>query len=325
MYAETLTPARPPSFPTLFPFESRFIEVAGCRLHYVEEGQGAVMLFLHPAPASSFMYREFIGTLRKRFRCVALDYPGFGLSAPGRDFGHSLDDYARAVAAFVEALHLERITLVVHDAGGPIGLRAAGLAPHRYRAFVLSDTFGFPLREFRLVRTILRFVSTSRALRAANRRMNLLPWLVSTLAPVRRRLPAEVRRTYRALFPTADSRDRILDLLRELAHRDDFLEQTEAGIRTHLRSRRALLLFGQFDPVRLLGFMKRFEGLFPNHRSRVVPWEGHFPHEGSPQVMIAEIELWMRQLEMDEHDEAHPSRRDPDPAHHDGIPLPWEP
>jgi len=315
----------PPWRPELFPFTSRFVDVAGNLVHYVDEGGGPALLFLHPAPASSFMYREFVLRLRERFRCVALDYPGFGLSQAGRRFGYSLDEYAETVSRFVDTLQLRAITLVLHDAGGPIGLRAAAMAPDRYRAFVLSDTFGFPLREFRLVRAMLRFVSTSRTVRHVNRRLNLLPWLVSTLAPLRRRLPADVRRTYRALFPTPESRDRILDLLRQLAQGEDFLERTEQGIAMHLRSRPALLMYGQFDPVRLLGFMRRFERLFPNHRSRVIPWEGHFPHEGSPARMIAEIGDWMDDLEASGDGKAHARRRAADPAHHDRVPLPRQP
>jgi len=237
----------------------------------------------------------------------------------------TLEEYAGAVSGFADALDLRAVTLVVHDAGGPIGFGAATMAPERYRAFVVSDTFAFPLREFRLVRTMLRFVSTSAAVRALNRRLNLLPWLVSTLAPVRRRLPRDVRRTYRALFPTPESRDRILDLFRELARRDDFLQRTEEGILRHFRSRPALLMYGQYDPVRLLGFMRRFEQMFPDHRSRVVRWEGHFPHEGSPRRMIAEIVDWMEDVEKGAYGETHAGRRAPDPAHPDRVSLPWQP
>src|SRR5262249_9115853 len=150
-----------------------------------------------PAPASSFIFREFIAAFRRRRRCIALDYPGFGLSTGRAGFGYSLLERARIVARFVEALNLDAITLVVHDAGGPIGLRAAATAPERYRAFVLSDTFGFPLDDFPLVRAALRFVSGSRLVRILNRRLNLLPRLASTVAPVRRRLGPGVRQVYR--------------------------------------------------------------------------------------------------------------------------------
>ena len=69
----------------LFPFESRFVDIDGHSVHYVDEGSGPTLLFLHGNPTWSFVYREVIESLRDEFRCIAVDYPGFGLSsaAPG--------------------------------------------------------------------------------------------------------------------------------------------------------------------------------------------------------------------------------------------------
>jgi haloalkane dehalogenase len=69
----------------LFPFESRFVDIDGHSVHYVDEGSGPTLLFLHGNPTWSFVYRDVIESLRDEFRCVAVDYPGFRLSsaAPG--------------------------------------------------------------------------------------------------------------------------------------------------------------------------------------------------------------------------------------------------
>lgn len=64
----------------LFPFESRFVELDGNVVHYVDEGAGPILLMLHGNPVWSFVYRDVIVALRSRFRCIALDFPGFGLS-----------------------------------------------------------------------------------------------------------------------------------------------------------------------------------------------------------------------------------------------------
>src|SRR5215831_8345477 len=64
----------------LFPFESRFLSAEGTRFHYVDEGGGPTLLFLHGGPMSSFMWRHSLGVLRHRHRCVAVDLPGLGLS-----------------------------------------------------------------------------------------------------------------------------------------------------------------------------------------------------------------------------------------------------
>lgn len=51
-------------------------------------------------------------------------------------------------------------------------------------------------------------------------------------------------------------------------------------------------MFGQFDPVRWVGWVNRLQRIFPRHEVQIIPWEGHFPHEGSPQRMIDAIQKW---------------------------------
>lgn len=60
----------------LFPFRSRFLDVRGARVHYIDKGEGPVFLGLHGNPTWSFLYRHIVAGLKDRFRCVALDYPG---------------------------------------------------------------------------------------------------------------------------------------------------------------------------------------------------------------------------------------------------------
>ena len=124
-----------------------------------------------------------------------------------------------------------------------------------------------------------------------------MPRVVATLAPVRRRLSREERAVYQQLFPTPKSRDRILDLMSQLLTQQQYLQQVEEGIQQHLRDLPVLLMYGQFDPARLAGWPRRFEELFPQHRTRIIPGEGHFPHEGSPARMIAEILDWYDAIE----------------------------
>ena len=279
----------------LFPYESRFIDLDGSRIHYVDEGSGPPLLMLHPAPASSFIYRTFISRLRSSHRCLALDYPGFGLSPMNNGNSLSLASLSNIVQNFVRKIDLQGITMMVHDASGAIGLGAATADPERYEGFILTDTFAFPLDDYWPMRTMMRAV-TSRPFRWINREANLMVRLVSSIAPVRRRLSANEREVYQQLFASGESRDRILDLMQELLVQRDYLARVEQGIRNNLSDRPALIMYGQFDPARLVGWPGRFEGLFPNHRSAVIPWEGHFPHEGSPDAMIEEIVSWRQSL-----------------------------
>jgi haloalkane dehalogenase len=113
----------------LFPFESRFLDVGGNILHYVDEGSGPVLFFLHGNPTWSFVYRNVIAALWDSFRCIAVDLPGFGLSSAAPGHRHLPEEDARIITAFVDALSIQDATLVVHDWGGPIGLYAAAQRP----------------------------------------------------------------------------------------------------------------------------------------------------------------------------------------------------
>ena len=90
-----------PSFqpdPTLYPFRSRWLDASVGRVHYIDEGEGAPILFLHGNPTWSFLYRKVVVELRRRFRCIAPDYPGFGLSDHPDDYDFSAREHAEVVS-----------------------------------------------------------------------------------------------------------------------------------------------------------------------------------------------------------------------------------
>src|SRR5215204_6168565 len=137
--------ARPAWVPdALFPYESRFAEARGAHVHYVDEGDGPPLLMLHGNPTWSFLYRELIGGLRDRFRCVAVDFPGFGLSSPPPGYGFTPAEHADVLDELVVRLDLSGATLMVQDWGGPIGLAVATRRPERFAAFVVANTWAWP-------------------------------------------------------------------------------------------------------------------------------------------------------------------------------------
>ncbi len=131
--------------PGAFPFTSRFLEVEGARIHYVDEGDGPTLLMLHGNPSWSYLYRNVILALRPRFRCIAVDLAGFGLSTPPLGFSFEPEDHARVTAALIEALDLRDATLVGHDWGGPIGIAAARATRDRITRLCLGNTWAWPL------------------------------------------------------------------------------------------------------------------------------------------------------------------------------------
>src|SRR2546425_587260 len=94
----------------LYPFQSHFADIDGAQVHYVDEGSGPPLLLLHGNPTWSFLYRAIITGLRDRFRCVALDYPGFGLSRAVAGYGFTPAEHARIVERLVLRLDLKDVT-----------------------------------------------------------------------------------------------------------------------------------------------------------------------------------------------------------------------
>jgi haloalkane dehalogenase len=132
-----------------FPFEPHFRSYDGLRLAHLDEGEGAPVLFMHGEPTWSFLWRKVIPPVRDAgYRCIAPDLPGFGRSDKPIDIAwYTYDRHTAAVAALVEELDLRGATVVVHDWGGPIGLRVAVEHPERVDRLVILDTGLFTGRQ----------------------------------------------------------------------------------------------------------------------------------------------------------------------------------
>ena len=129
----------------LYPFESNWVEVDGAQVHYLDEGEGPVLLMLHGNPTWSFLYRRMVPYLSDRFRCIALDYPGFR-SIFGRPTatGTHLRSTPRVVGSFVDELGLDHFSLVMHDWGGPIGLTVALERQDRVQGLIVGNSWAWP-------------------------------------------------------------------------------------------------------------------------------------------------------------------------------------
>ncbi|MCH8065815.1 MAG: haloalkane dehalogenase [Chloroflexi bacterium] len=107
-----------------FPFESKFIEVEGSKIHYVEEGTGDPILFLHGNPTSSYLWRNIIPYAAKVGRAIAPDLIGMGKSDKP-DIEYRFFDHVPYIEGFIEQLGLQNITLVIHDWGSGLGFHYA--------------------------------------------------------------------------------------------------------------------------------------------------------------------------------------------------------
>ncbi|MBM4367574.1 MAG: alpha/beta fold hydrolase [Deltaproteobacteria bacterium] len=127
-----------------YPFASHWIDTPAGRQHYVDEGQGRPVLFVHGNPTWSFYWRRCIMDVSAAgFRAIAVDHLGCGLSDKPQDWSYRLADHVANLERLVVALDLRDITLVVHDWGGAIGLGVATRHPERFRGLVITNTAAF--------------------------------------------------------------------------------------------------------------------------------------------------------------------------------------
>ena len=122
-----------------FPFESHYVDVDGSKMHYVESGEGDPILFVHGNPTSSYLWRNVIPHVSPVGRAIAVDLIGMGRSDKP-DIDYRFFDHLKYLEAFIEALGLENVTLVLHDWGGGLGTSYARRHPDNVR--------GMPFTEF---------------------------------------------------------------------------------------------------------------------------------------------------------------------------------
>jgi haloalkane dehalogenase len=283
-------PGRPSWLPEkLFPFESHYADINGGLVHYVDEGSGPPLLLLHGNPTWSFLYREVIKGLRDRFRCIAPDHLGFGLSQAPPGYGYTPAEHAAAIEQLVLQLDLTNVTMMVQDWGGPIGFAVATRHPDRFAAFVVGNTWAWPKSDpgtqifSRLLGgPIGRYLILQRNFFVEK----ILPGNVK-----RRELSQEVMDAYREPFPTPESRRPVHAFPREILGSRPFLAEIERGLPA-LRDRQALIVWPTKDVAFRKPERRRWERVFPNHRTVMLEGAGHYIQEDAPPEIVAAIREW---------------------------------
>lgn len=274
----------------LFPFESRFVELDGNVVHYVDEGSGPILLMLHSNPVWSFVYREAIAALRDRFRCIALDFPGFGLSTAASGYRYRAQDHAELLVTFLDHLELSHLTLVGHSWGGPLGLHAALKRPHKFERLILTNTWAWPLNGDLSSEAFSRCAGGSIG-RALTKRFNLFVNYFIPSAHKRRKLSDAEMAHYREATPTPESRQACAALPGELTGAREFFtdlaDQLDAVAQLP-----TLILWADADPIFTDRYRARLEATFPNHTTTVLRGVGHFLQSDAPAEFSEAIAAW---------------------------------
>jgi haloalkane dehalogenase len=273
----------------LYPFESHFAELGGATVHYVDEGDGPTLLLLHGNPTWSFLYRDIIAGLRDRYRCVAPDYPGFGRSAAPAGYGFTPAEHSLVIERLVQHLDLTGITMMVQDWGGPIGFRVATRNRDRFSAFVIGNTWAWPKAD-----PGTQVFSRVLGSRFGGYLILKRNFFVEKAIPGSMRLKKlsdEVMNAYRGPFPTPASRKPVHVFPREILHSRPFLAEVERGL-PQVRDRPALIVWPTKDVAFREPELRRWEQVFPKHRTVKLEGAGHYIQEEASDEIAAAIRDW---------------------------------
>jgi pimeloyl-ACP methyl ester carboxylesterase len=285
----------------LCPFESHWLEVGGRRMHYLDEGRGPVLLLVHGNPTWSFYWRELVRAFRDRYRVVVPDHVGCGLSdkPSPEEYPYRLARRIGDLRALIAELALERITLVVHDWGGPIGLGAAVAGPERFARLVILNTAAFrsprmPLR--------IRVCRTPILGKLAVQGLNLFARAALWMAVARReRMTPAVRAGLLAPYDSWAHRAAIYRFVEDIPMRPGHpsypaLAEIERGL-GQLSDRPTALVWGMRDWCFTPHFLERFVQVFPGAEVHRLEDAGHYVVEDAHERIAPLIEKFL---------EAHP-------------------
>jgi pimeloyl-ACP methyl ester carboxylesterase len=258
---------------------SRFVPVAGMRVHVRDEGQGPVLVLLHGTASSLHTWDAWAEALRDSFRVVRFDLPGFGLTGPHPARDYSLDAYTAFVGAVLDSLRLDRVAIAGNSLGGDIAGHVAARWPDRVTRLVLLDPAGLPTgQRAPLAFRIARLPGASLLMRSVSPRALVESSLREVFADDAKVTPALV--------------DRHWELTRRPGNRQAFVDRVTRALQPDtawLRDVRAptLIIWGEEDawiPARLGDeFVRRI----PDARLVRLAGVGHVPMEEAPERSLA--------------------------------------
>lgn len=299
------------TFAGTFPFSPQFTQAPGFRMHYVDEGpeDGEVVLCLHGEPTWGYLFRHLIASLKETHRVIVPDHMGFGKSETPPDRSYWLQDHIDNIEAFVLALDLTGITLVMHDFGGPVGMGLAARHPGRIRRIISANgptPFGHAdgldrLRANAGVAPWFQWILKAEGEGILETVLGQLGYnILSTLKLNGFENNAIITDSFISAY--AAPFERPADCLGAIgwakgfaigAHRTETPDAAAIGA---IRGKPAMALWGDADrTLHAEYFLPLFTDLFPTAPIHRLPGVGHYSFEDSPEAITALIAQFLRE------------------------------
>lgn len=285
----------------IYPFEDHWTEIDDLTLHYVDEGKGPVILFFHGNPTWSLLYRNLIPPLKKNYRCICVDYPGYGFSErpPKEDYDYLPETHSTLVEKFVDTLGLKDVTTFHQDWGGPIGLGLAGRRPELIKKMIIGNTWAFPIHEDERFEGAKRFSIFMGGDDNKDKVINK-NFFLNIVDPLFRQgqdkrdpsLSDTVSAAYQAPWSKPEWRYPTWISPNQIAKGVDYVKKVEKGL-MNLKDKPVLFFWGMKDVVCAPALYQKFNELLPNNRLVELPDANHFIQEDEPEIIVKEMELFL--------------------------------
>ncbi|MHA6247036.1 alpha/beta fold hydrolase [Pontibacter sp. CAU 1760] len=277
-----------------YPFKSKYLQLEAGRMHYVDEGKGQPIVMVHGTPAWSFLYRHLIKILRKKYRCIAMDMLGFGLSDKPKDWSYKPRAHAANFEKLMDHLQLEDITLLVHDFGTPIGLSYAINHPDKIKNIVMLNSWTWSLSKHQT------FTGTSKYLigplgKFLHSKLNVSAHtLIDDLFEGQEKMPEPIRQHYIKALGNPEDSVRSLSCARELVGITRWYDELWKE-RRKIQDIPTLILWGERDKLIHIEALQSWKKFF--HESYVIPFEscGHFLQEESGEEIANYVNNFIKE------------------------------
>ncbi|MDO5566874.1 MAG: alpha/beta fold hydrolase [Planctomycetia bacterium] len=286
----------------LYPFVSRYMKIGGFTCHYIDEAPDdwrkdddprPTLLLVHGNPTWSFYWRNVILAFREKYRVIAIDHIGCGLSEkpPLKDYPYTLDRRISDLATLVQKLNLQNIVLIAHDWGGVIALGAAERSPKRFSRFVLMNTGAFrsdhcPLR--------IRICRTPIINKLLVQGLNVFTHAAARMATSQPGgLPKDIRAGYLAPYNSWANRVAVFQFVNDIPLSDKHRSWERLGtVEQELslfRDKPVALIWGMRDWCFTPEFLKRFLQFYPGALVHRIEKAGHYLVEDAFDEVVATI------------------------------------
>ena len=292
------------TFGGLWPYEPRWFETPGGRMHYVDEGprEGRPVVLVHGNPTWGFLYRNFIGPLtRAGHRAIVPDHLGFGRSdKPDDPELYRIPGHVRRLDALLESLDLRGAVVVVQDWGGPIGLSWAVAHPERVSGLFILDTFAGPGQSIPVPLQLFRAPGVGEAL-VKGLDMFVRGFLFRGGVVHHERLTEDVRRAYLAPHPTWSSRTGELVFPREIPASDsgpvaELITALNRGIEREFRSKPARIMWAMRDPAFTPAVLREWRKTLPDAPVTQIDDASHYLQEDAHERIVPQLLSFLAEI-----------------------------